>query len=42
MSASDDLLYVYGGIDSVSSAISSFVAQMNANLDEVDAKSSGT
>jgi WXG100 family type VII secretion target len=36
MSASDDLLYVYGGIESVSSAISSFVATMNAELDDVD------
>ena len=33
----DDLLYNYEGISSVSGAIESFVAQMNANLDEVDA-----
>jgi WXG100 family type VII secretion target len=36
--ASDDLLYQYAGIDTVAGAISSFVAQMNANLDEVDGK----
>ena len=33
----DDLLYNYEGISSVSGAIEAFVAQMNANLDEVDA-----
>ena len=33
----DDLLYNYEGITSVSGAIESFVSQMNANLDEVDA-----
>jgi WXG100 family type VII secretion target len=33
----DDLLYNYEGISSVSGAIESFVGQMNANLDEVDA-----
>jgi WXG100 family type VII secretion target len=38
MGASDDLLYNYAGIDTVAGAISSFVSQMNANLDEVDAK----
>jgi len=38
MSDSDDLLYNYEGIDTVSGAINSFVSQMNANLDEVDSK----
>jgi WXG100 family type VII secretion target len=38
MGASDDLLYDYAGIDTVSGAIASFVGQMNANLDEVDTK----
>jgi WXG100 family type VII secretion target len=36
MSASDDLLYVYGGIESVSSAVKSFVHNMNSELDDVD------
>lgn len=38
MSVNDDLLYNYDGIDSVAGAITSFVHQMNANLDEVDVK----
>ena len=32
----DDLVYNYGGITTIAGAIDSFVAQMNANLDEVD------
>jgi WXG100 family type VII secretion target len=37
----DDLLYAYGGIESVSSAIASFVSTMNSELDAVDSRFQG-
>jgi WXG100 family type VII secretion target len=34
--ASDNLVYDFGGIDSLSGSIAAFVTQMNQHLDEVD------